>query len=196
MKMYSIFLPHVLPQFDAKFIADVFQYKHNIGIISNVDIVAKHATHNSVYVHFESVNFHLSHVRRLFERINNGEKSTLIYQGKYYWNILKDTSKGKNFSASVRKECFDVSPSLPSSSVSMKDNKFFSNLVKKCGNLQHKQLVITKQSDLFNPNTQFRLFTKEDYKNMEIIDTALEEEYYMQMFSDEIDEFDRTYFNN
>ncbi len=196
--MYRLFLPHVFPQFDAKFIANVFQFKHNIGIVSRVDIVSKHATHNCVYVQFESANLQLSHVRRLFESINNGEKATLIYQGKYYWNILKDTSKGKNFSVSKHKECVDVSysDSCPSPSlVPMKDNKFFSDLVKKCGSPQHKQLNIIKQNDSLNTNARFQLFTKKDYKNMEEIDAALEEEYYMQVFSEEIDEFDRAYFN-
>lgn len=196
--MFDLFLPHVFLQFDAKFIANVFQYKHNIGIVSRVDIVSKHATFNSVYVHFESINHHLTHVRRLFERINNGEKTTLVYQGKHYWNILKDTSTGKNFSLSERKKCVDVSSSKTTRShspVSMKDNKFFSNLVKNCGAIQHKQLDLIKQNDMFNTNTRFQLFTKEDYKNMEEIDAALEEEYYMQVFSEEIDEFDRAYFN-
>ncbi len=196
--MYSLFLPHVFPQFDAKFIANVFQYKHNIGIVSRVDIVSKHATHNSAYIHFESVNLHLFHVRYLFERINDGEKATLNYQGKYYWNILKDTSKGKNFSVSERKECVDVCSSDSSRShspVSMKDNKFFSDLVKNHGAIQHKQLDVIKQNDMFNTNTRFQLFTKEDYKNMEEIDAALEEEYYNQVFSEEIDNFDKVYFD-
>jgi hypothetical protein len=196
--MYRLFLPHVFPQFNAMFIANVFQNKHNIGIVSRVDIVSKHTTHNSVYIQFESVNLHLSHVRSLFESINNCKKTTLVYQGKYYWNILKDTSKGKNFSASERKECVDVCSYDSSSSpypVSMKDNKFFSDLVKKSGSPQHKQLNFIKQNNSFNTNSQFHLFTKEDYKNMEEIDAALEEEYYAQVFSDEIDEFDRAYFN-
>lgn len=196
--MYRLFLPHVFPQFDAKFIANVFQFKHNIGIVSQVDIVSKHTTHNSVYVHFESVNLQLTHVRRLFELINNGEKATLNYQGKYYWNILKDISKGKNFTVSERKECVDVCSSdlsRSSSPVSMKDNKFFSDLVKNCGVIQHKQLDVIKQNDSFNTNTRFQLFTKKDYKNMEEIDAALEEEYYNQVFSKEIEEFDRAYFN-
>lgn len=196
--MYRLFLPHVFPQFDAKFITNVFQHKHNIGIISRVDIVSKHSTHNSIYIHFESVNLQLSHVRRLFERINNGEKATLVYQGKYYWNILKDTSKGKNFSTRERKNCFDVcsSDASPSHScMSMKDNKFFSDLVKNGGVIQHKKLDIIKHYDSLNTNTQFQIFTKEDYKNMEEIDAALEEEYYMQLFSEEIDKFDRAYFS-
>ena len=77
----------------------------------------------------------------------------------------------------------------------MKDNKFFSDLVKKGSTIQHKQLNLIKQNDSFNTNTHFQLFTKEDYKNMEQLDAFLEEEYYMQVFSDEIDEFDRTYFD-
>jgi len=188
----------VFPQFDAKFIANVFQFKHNVGIVSHVDIVSKHSTHNSVYIHFESVNLHLSHVRYLFERINDDEKATLNYQGKYYWNILKDTSKGKNFSVSERKECVDIcssDSSRLSSPVSMKDNKFFSDLVKNRGAIQHKQLDVIKQNDSFNTNTRFQLFTKEDYKNMEEIDAALEAEYYMQVFSEDIDNFDRGYFD-
>ena len=197
--MYRLFLPHVFPQFDAKFIANVFQFKHNIGIVSRVDIVSKHATHNCVYIHFESVNNHLTHVRRLFELINNGEKATLNYQGKYYWHLLKDTSQGKHFSVSEhkRKECIDICSSdspRSSSQLSMKDNKFFSDLVKKRGTPQHKHLQLIKQTDSFNPNTNFQLFTKNDYKNMEEIDTILEEEFYMQLFSNEIDNFDRTYF--
>jgi len=196
--MYSLFLPYVFPQFDANFIANVFQFKHNVGIVSRVDIVSKHITHNSAYIHFESVNLHLFHVRYLFERINDGEKATLNYQGKYYWNILKDTSKGKNFSVSERKECVDIcssDSSRSSSPVSMKDNKFFSDLVKNRGAIQHKQLDVIKQNDSFNTNTRFQLFTKKDYKNMEEIDVALEEEYYNQVFSEEIDNFDKVYFD-
>ena len=196
--MYRLFLPHVFPQFDATFIANVFQSKHNIGIVSRVDIVSKHVTHFSAYVHFESVNYHLTHVRRLIEHINDGQKVSLIYQGKYFWNILKDTSKGKNFSVSERNQCVDIcsdDSSRSFSPVSMKDNKFFSDLVKKGSTIQHKQLNLIKQNDSFNTNTHFQLFTKEDYKNMEQLDTFLEEEYYMQVFSDEIDEFDRTYFD-
>jgi hypothetical protein len=188
----------VFPQFDATFIANVFQSKHNIGIVSRVDIVSKHVTHLSAYIHFESVNYHLTHVRRLIERINDGQKVSLIYQGKYFWNILKDTSKGKNFSVSERNQCVDIcsdDSSRSSSPVSMKDNKFFSDLVKKGSTIQHKQLNLIKQNDSFNTNTHFQLFTKEDYKNMEQLDAFLEEEYYMQVFSDEIDEFDRTYFD-
>mgnify|MGYP001290786669 FL=1 len=196
--MYSIFLPHVFPQLDTHFITNVFQFKHNIGVVSRVDIVSKHATHNSAYVHFKSVNYHLTHVCSLFERINDGEIATLVYQGKYYWNILKDTSKGKNFSEDERKECVDIcsSDSSPSvSPVSMKNNKFFSDLVKKRGSPQHKQLDLIKHNDSFNTNTRFQLFTKKDYKNMEEIDAAFEEEYYMHVFSDEIDNFDKVYFN-
>jgi hypothetical protein len=188
----------VFKKFDEQFIAYVFQDKHNIGIVSHVDIVSKHSTHNSAHVHFQSVNFHLTHVRRLFESINDGKTETLIYRGKFYWNILKDTSEGKKISPSQRKECVDIcsldsspSPSL----VSMKDNKFFSDLVKNGGSIQHKQLNRIKQDDSFNTKAHFPLFTKSDYQNMEEIDAALDEEYYMQVFSNEIDEFDRTYFN-
>ena len=77
----------------------------------------------------------------------------------------------------------------------MKNNKFFSDLVKRRGTPQHKQLDLIKHNDSFNTNTRFQLFTKNDYKNMEEIDAAFEEEYYMHVFSDEIDNFDKVYFN-
>lgn len=152
--MFRLYLPHVFPQFDAKFITYVFQFKHNIGNVSGVDIVSKHKSHNSVYVRFESINDHLSHVRRLFERINSNEKVSINYQGKYYWNILKDTSSGKNFTQCERKECIVLNDfSSSHSHFSMKNNMFFSDLVKNNGLLQHKRLDFIKQHDSFNANT-------------------------------------------
>jgi len=173
--MFSFYLPYVFPNVDTQFIINVCQYKHNIGNVSHVDIVSKQSTHNTAYVHFESINSHLSHVRRLFERLNNGETCTLNYQGKYYWNILKDLSKGKLVSKSERKNRLNIcSPEATSYTMTMKDNRFFSNLV----------------------NQNVNLFTFEDYKNMEEIDAILEDEYFMEIFSKEIERFDEAYFEN
>ena len=187
-QVFSIYLPYVLPQFEAPFITNVFENKHNIGKVSRVDIVSKHQSHNSAYVRFEYINNQFAHVRRFIERISNGENVTLTYQGRFYWKILRDTSKGKNFSTNERKNCIDIDIDIDTvkEECSMKDNKFFSNLVKS------KTIEKIKKNDTIVVNIPF--FSNQDYKNMEEIDTALEEEHYMQLFMEEIERFDEGYF--
>ena len=187
-QVFSIYLPHVLPHFEAPFITNVFENKHNIGKVSRVDIVSKHQSHNSAYVRFEYINNQFTHVRRFIERISNGENVTLTYQGKFYWKILRDTSKGKNFSTNERKNCIDIDIDTVKEECSMKDNKFFSDLVKS------KTIEKIKKNDTIVVNIPF--FSNQDYKNMEEIDTALEEEYYMKLFMEEIERFDEGYFCN
>lgn len=186
--MFRIFLPHVFPQFDETFIKNIFENKHHIGKISRIDIVSKFKTHNSVYVHFDFVNHQFAHVRRFVQDIASGNKVTLNYQGKHYWNILQDYSKGKNFSLNERKLSIDIDTNLDVSSSSMKDNKFFSDLVKK----RNKRIDLVKNNDKFV--IDIPLFSKQDYLNMDEIDAAMEEQYYMDLFMDEIDQFDQNYF--
>ena len=122
--MIAFFLPHVSRQFDANFITNVFENEHHIGKVSRVDIVSKHPSYNSVYIHFSSFNTQFAHVRHIVQHIRNGNKISLTYQGKHYWNILKYNNPKNDINE------FSNNTNNTNIPFTMKDNTFFSNLVK------------------------------------------------------------------
>lgn len=192
IEMLSLYLPHVFPHLDETFIRRILEEDHHLGKVSRVDIVMKTPNKNSVYVHFDSWNdAQFAHVLRFKERIEKGDCVPLVYQGKYYWNVLKDTSKGKNFISGDRIESLDLKLDSSSSCPTMKTNQFFSDLVKyQVPTLEHKSVTILKRDEkMFKANINSVVdFNLEKEKE-------IEEQLYMDLFMDEIEQFDDWYFS-
>jgi hypothetical protein len=186
--MLSLYLPHVYSQFNEKFIVNIFENIHKFGKVTRVDIVSNQPIYNSVYVHFQFWNTEQWHVREFQELIMDNKTVQIVYQGKYYWNVLLNTSKGKQNIVNKRNECVDINSKVSKepgeNEVTMKSNKFFSDLVK------NRTIDCSKKADNF-----VAVFTSQDLSNIEEIEAALEEEYYAEIFMDEIERFDECYFN-
>lgn len=153
--MFSIYLPHVFTHFDEDFIRFILQYKHVIGIIYRVDIVPKNKNYNNVFVYFQSINSHLSHVSRFIKRIISQEKVTLTYKNSNYWIILQNTSSNNK----SQKKRINIQNNLNHYSCFnefyMKNNKFFSDLVNNKKIIKNKHIDFVKNIDNFCPNIAF-----------------------------------------
>jgi hypothetical protein len=186
--MLSLYLPHVFPEFNEEFIMNVFENIHKFGKVSRVDIVSNQPTYNSVYVHFQYWNIEQLHVREFQEHIMEKKSVQIVYQGKYYWNVNLNTSKGKPNNVNKRNECVDIistgSKETAVKEVTMKINKFFSDLV------NNQSIDCSKKTVNFVAE-----LTLHDFINIDEIEAAQEEDYYAEMFMDEIERFDESYFD-
>jgi hypothetical protein len=94
----SVFVPHVFPNFDQKYVAEAFSA---IGEVNRVDLVGKldrdGKPFNSAYIHFNKWWDdweHSKHIQREIEK--NGSAQFYHDDSKYYWIVLPNTSKKHN----------------------------------------------------------------------------------------------------
>lgn len=117
IKNISLFVPHIFPNFDQTYVADVFS---QFGNVDRVDFVAKEDRNgkpfNSAYIHFEFWNDKTeSHM--LQTNILDGKAESRVYHdGPWYWIVLEN--KGKKHVAGDRKPRIDLGNGAKSISVS------------------------------------------------------------------------------
>lgn len=92
MSAFSIYIPHVFPNFDKDYIADKMSIA---GTVSSVDLVAKigkdDKPYNAAYVHFSSCD---SGFKRMVEAAGEGGDEVQVpYDGPWYWIILPNKAK-------------------------------------------------------------------------------------------------------
>jgi len=90
----SLFVPHIFPNFDQKYVTEVFS---EVGEIERVDFVSKldrdGKPFNAAYIHFKkwynnenNCNFH-------YNIIKNGSDKWYHDDSDYYWIVLPNTAK-------------------------------------------------------------------------------------------------------
>ncbi len=92
MSAFSIYIPHVFPNFDKDYIVDKMSIA---GTVSSVDLVAKigkdDKSYNAAYVHFSSCD---SGFKRMVEAAGEGGDEVQVpYDGPWYWIILPNKAK-------------------------------------------------------------------------------------------------------
>jgi hypothetical protein len=94
IKNISLFIPHVFPTFDKKYVTEAFS---EIGDVERVDFVAKQdrcgKPYNAVYIHFnELYNNHFA--AKIYVDIeDNGSTKFYHDDSEYYWIVLQNTAK-------------------------------------------------------------------------------------------------------
>jgi hypothetical protein len=88
MSAFSIYIPHVFPNFDKAYVTKVFE---SFGDVSKVDFVAKQdkqgKPYNSVYVHF-------SRWSKGFEQdVQDQKEFRVTHDDPWYWIVLPNTAK-------------------------------------------------------------------------------------------------------
>ena len=193
----SLYLPFVSPELDETYIRNVIENTHQLGKTSRIDIIMKSASQNSVYIHFHFWNQHLPSVRQLRTLLKKYGKQQLLHNpmNGSYWNLMVNTSKGKHFVSGDRRICVETVSSvkeesniIAKSNSKLKSNSFFADLV------NQKIIDLKKEESQFEPNIP--LFSKLDYKNMKDISSVLDDEFYMDLFSKDIESFDSCYFED
>ena len=93
IKNISLFVPHVFPNFDETYIADVFA---QFGEVNRVDLVEKQDRNgklfNSAYIHFEWWNVRpetFDFQKKIIEK----EEARVYHDGPWYWIVLENTAK-------------------------------------------------------------------------------------------------------
>lgn len=95
IKNFSLYVPHVFPNFNKEYIANAFK---SFGEIDHIDVVGKQdrngKDYNAVYVHFNmwydtSDNYD-------FQRDLLNSEARVYYDGPWYWIVLPNTAKKYN----------------------------------------------------------------------------------------------------
>jgi len=94
IKNMSLFIPHVFPNFDQKYVSDAFS---EIGDVNRVDFVLKQdrdgKMFNAAYVHFKRWN-DIDYAAEIQDQI--AEKGSVKFyhdETQYYWIVLPNTTK-------------------------------------------------------------------------------------------------------
>ena len=92
----SLYIPHVFPNLNESYIANVFQ-SLRIGLVHHVDLVRKSdrygKPYNSAFIHFAEW-YTGPAVEHLQEKILNPNKEArIIYEDPWYWIVLENTGK-------------------------------------------------------------------------------------------------------
>jgi hypothetical protein len=98
VKNLSLFVPHVFPNFDQKYVAEAFSA---IGEVNRVDFVSKldrdGKPFNSVYIHFNKWWNDSSHAIFILTEVEEKGSSQFYHDdSKYYWIVLPNKSKKHN----------------------------------------------------------------------------------------------------
>ena len=93
IKNISLFVPHVFPNFDETYIADVFT---QFGKVNRVDLVEKQDRNgklfNSAYIHFEWWNVR-PETFNFQKKIIEKEEAHVYHEHPWYWIVLENTAK-------------------------------------------------------------------------------------------------------
>lgn len=166
IKNISLFIPHVFPNFDQKYVTKVFS---EIGQVDNVDFVAKQDRNgklfNAVYVHFKKWYSNENNHNFQYNIMENGSDKWYHDESEYYWIVLPNTAK-KHISGE-RKAIIDLGES---NSISVK--KIPEKLVLKRTDAPKKPTYAQIISENTNPAFQPANLEAE----MEEIETELEAE--------------------
>jgi len=114
----SLFIPHVFPNFDEKYVMDVFA---QFGQVKCVDFIAKidrnRKPFNSVYIHFEWWNDDAESKSFQKKIVDRNEEVRVYYDGPWYWIVLEN--KGKKHVSGDRKPRIDLGDSNVVNSASL-----------------------------------------------------------------------------
>ena len=92
----SLYIPHVFPNFDEQYIANVMK-EMNYGIVDHVDLVSKidknGKRYNSAYVHFASW-FSGTIVENFQAKVRDpNAEARIVHDDPWYWIVLENTAK-------------------------------------------------------------------------------------------------------
>jgi hypothetical protein len=94
IKNISLFIPHVFPTFDQKYVSETFS---EIGQVDKVDFVAKQDRNgkifNAVYVHFKKWYNNENNRNFQYNIMENGSDKWYHDDSDYYWIVLPNTAK-------------------------------------------------------------------------------------------------------
>lgn len=112
----SLFVPHVFPNFDETYVANIFNL---YGVVDHVDFVAKQDRNgkpfNSAYIHFKFW-YDNTESRMLHRHILDGKAESRVYHdGPWYWIVLEN--KGKKHISGDRKPRIDLGDNAKSISL-------------------------------------------------------------------------------
>jgi hypothetical protein len=94
IKNISLFVPHIFPNFDQKYVAEVFA---EVGEVERVDFVSKRdrdgKPYNAAYIHFKKWfdNYPANEMQGRLE--TNGKTEFYHDDSQYYWIVLPNTAK-------------------------------------------------------------------------------------------------------
>ena len=94
IKNISLFVPHIFPNFDEKYVANVFAI---YGEVDHVDFVAKYdrsgKCFNSAYIHFKCWN-NKPESQTLQKRILSKKEDVMVYHDEpWFWIVLENKAK-------------------------------------------------------------------------------------------------------
>jgi hypothetical protein len=93
IKNMSLFIPHVFPNFDQKYVSEAFA---KVGDVDRVDFVAKQdhtgKPFNAVYIHFKSW-YNNKHSIEIQQNIANNGNAEFYHDDKWFWLLLPNTAK-------------------------------------------------------------------------------------------------------
>ena len=94
IKNISLFVPHIFPNFNQKYVAESFT---DIGDVERVDFVAKvdrdGKLFNSAYIHFKKWYDNRVSINTLNDIERNGNAKFYHDDSQYYWIVLPNTAK-------------------------------------------------------------------------------------------------------
>jgi hypothetical protein len=94
IKNMSLFVPHIFPNFDQKYVTEVFS---EIGEIERVDFVSKldrdGKPFNAAYIHFKKWYNNENNQDFQYNIIENGSGKWYHDDSDYYWIVLPNTAK-------------------------------------------------------------------------------------------------------
>jgi hypothetical protein len=154
----SVFVPHVFPNFDQKYVAEAFSA---IGEVNRVDFVSKldrdGKPFNSVYVHFNKWWDDCSHSKYIQSEIEEKGSAQFYHDdSKYYWIVLPNKSKKHN-------------PDVPKHKIDIGDDKAINSKV-----VQNDQVVVP--STPFDPEEWDAQASEEAAQMAEIEDELVAED--------------------
>lgn len=191
-KMFtSIYIPHVFPNIDKKFISNFFEKYY--GQVSHIDIVSrmnkKEECYNSVYVHFSSW-YNNQSVKNFLNRIEENQSTKVVYQDPWFWLVMKNTGKKyKSFVPKMKINLDDIeeTPNPPPPTplklvdpsviyhLNDKDIEIspFSNVKVKRGDILERPKLIRSTNYISSPSS---LESCEDNKKLNVREKELETE--------------------
>ena len=94
IKNISLFIPHVFPNFDKKYVTKAFS---EIGDVERVDFVAKQdrsgKPYNAAYIHFNELYMNHFAAKIYVDIEDNGSTKFYHDNSEYYWIVLQNTAK-------------------------------------------------------------------------------------------------------
>jgi len=123
IKNMSLFIPHVFPNFDQKYVVEAFS---EIGDVERVDFVGKQDKYgnpfNAVYVHFKKWNDN-NYARKIQDSIELNSSTKFYHDDTWYWIVLPNFAKKRL--PGERKQRINIDDFKESESTNHKDDDEF-----------------------------------------------------------------------